>query len=182
MRVLPILGLAVVCAGFGCSRAAPPREASAPGSLTTAGGAALQRIDGAGLLALVRREPAPVTVVNVWASWCVPCREEFPGLLAAVNALAGRGVRLVLVSTDFDEQLGDVRRFLAQQGVRRTTYLKTGPDQAFIDTLDTRWSGALPATFVYDRRGREVAFWEGRANQERFERAIRAALAGSPSP
>jgi hypothetical protein len=91
------------------------------------------------------------------------------------------GVRLVLASADFETQAPGVRAFLAAHGVRDTTYLKHEGDQAFIDGLDPDWSGALPATLVYDARGRRVAFWEGAADSTRFEAAIAAASQSQPT-
>ena len=116
----------------------------------------------------------------MWASWCIPCREEFPALIGVARAHAGRGLRLVLVSADFDDQLAAVHRFLSAQGVGDTSYLQSGDTQAFINGMDRRWSGALPATFVYDRAGRMTAFWEGAADEARFASAVEAAL-GSPT-
>ena len=126
---------------------------------------------------LVRLASAPgarASVINVWATWCGPCREEFPALLAV--AKRHPDVRLVLVSADFETQAPQARAFLAAHGVRDTTYLKHESDQAFIDGLAPDWSGALPATIVYDARGRRVAFWEGAADSTRFEAAIAAAF------
>jgi thiol-disulfide isomerase/thioredoxin len=128
---------------------------------------------------LAARPGARATLVNVWATWCVPCRQEFPALLRVARARARAGLRLVLVSADFPEQLPAVRRFLAARGVRDTTYVKTGDDMAFIDSLSRTWSGALPATFVYDRNGRLAEFWEGEADTGRFRRAVDQVLAGS---
>jgi thiol-disulfide isomerase/thioredoxin len=131
------------------------------------------------LLALVHRGESRATLVNVWATWCIPCRQEFPALLRVARAHSPRDLRLVLVSADFEDQLPGVHRFLAQQGVRDTTYLKTGDDMTFIQSMEPRWTGSLPATFVYDRSGRLVSFWEGAADTARFEHAITAALTSS---
>lgn len=107
-------------------------------------------------------------------AWCGPCREEFPALLAA--ARRHPELRLLLVSADFDTQLPEARRFLFEHGVTDTSYLKHDGDQAFIDGLDARWSGALPATLLYDGAGHKVAFWEGTADSAMFETAIMQAL------
>ena len=53
--------------------------------------------------------------------------------------------------------LAAAQRFLAEQGVDFLTYLKQGADMAFIDSLDAGWSGALPATVLYDGSGRKLA-------------------------
>ena len=129
------------------------------------------------ILAEVRRPGARATLVNVWASWCVPCREEFPDLLRLEQAYRDRGLRLMLVSTDFDS--ADATKFLVQQRVVFPTYFKTGDDMSFINGLNPKWSGALPATFVYDSTGRRVDFWEGRADFTRFERSALDAMQGA---
>jgi thiol-disulfide isomerase/thioredoxin len=115
--------------------------------------------------------------VNVWATWCVPCREEFPLLLRLAREYEPRGLELLLVSADFDDRLPAVRRFLAAQGVTDTSYLKAEDDMSFIDALSPRWSGALPATFVYDGAGRQIAFWEGKADEARLRKSLEEALA-----
>ena len=126
---------------------------------------------------LAGRGGARATLVNVWATWCAPCREEFPALLRVARARAPEGLRLVLVSADDSDQIPAVRAFLAKQGVGDTTYLKTGDDMTFIDTLNPKWSGALPATFLYDQEGRLAEFWEGMADEARFQSSVSQVLA-----
>jgi len=131
--------------------------------------------------AIGRAPGASATLLNVWATWCVPCRQEFPDLVRLGRAYRDQGLRLALVSADFDGAAA--RTFLRRQGVTGPAWLKTGGDQAFIDALDRRWTGSLPATFVYDRHGRLVEFWEGRADYSRMETAVRRALAaGAQAP
>ena len=142
---------------------AAPAAAAAP---PPAARPAVERVTAAGLQRVVRAAAGRVVLVNVWATWCEPCRQEFPDLLKLRRALAGRGLDLVLVSADFDSRLPQVRSFLAAQGVEFTTYLKDESDTAFIDGLDPAWSGSLPATLVYDRNGTLRDFWEGPATYE----------------
>jgi hypothetical protein len=80
------------------------------------------------------------------------------------------------VSADFDDQLPEVRRFLARHGVRDTCFIKAQADMPFIDGVHREWSGALPATLLFDDNGRLLEFWEGGADSARFERALQTAL------
>jgi thiol-disulfide isomerase/thioredoxin len=124
------------------------------------------------ILDAVREPGAEVVLVNIWATWCAPCREEFPDLMRVNERYRDRGLRLVLVSADFPDQLPQARRFLAKQGVVSPSFLKTGDDMQFINAMDPRWSGALPATLIYDGRGTLRHFWEGQASFEKFEQNI----------
>jgi thiol-disulfide isomerase/thioredoxin len=114
-----------------------------------------------------------VVLLNVWATWCNPCREEFPHLVRLQRELASQGFSLVLVSADFDSQLPKVSEFLDGHGVDFRTYRKVGSDAEFIDGIDPRWSGALPATFLYDRGGTLRDFWEGELSYEGFLERLR---------
>ena len=105
------------------------------------------------VLDAVKAAKAKVVVVNVWATWCIPCREEMPDLLKLRRDYKERGVALLLVSGDFSAEREQAAAFLGEQGVDFPTYIKTGDDMAFIDAFDPKWSGALPATFIYDGQG-----------------------------
>jgi thiol-disulfide isomerase/thioredoxin len=173
LRLVPVL-LAVALAA-GCSPGGGP--ASRPGGGVASRDTALVPVSAARLRELAGRPGAKATVLNVWATWCLPCREEFPSLLAA--ARRHPDVRLLLVSADFEDQLQLARVFLAEHGVTDTTFYKSEADQAFIDGIDSTWTGALPATVVFDARGRAVAFWEGASDSTRFENMIAKALAST---
>lgn len=133
------------------------------------------------------RDPEPggrqprLVVLNAWATWCIPCREEFPDLLRIRREYAGRGVRLMFVSTDFDTELRGVHRFLAAQGVDFPTFIKNEQDMAFIDGIEPRWTGALPATFLYDGGGHPLWFHEGKVTYDTLKTRLDAALAATPA-
>jgi len=172
-RSVPGIALALaLAAGAGCGtdaqRTAKAPEATAP---------PLRPATATEVLQAVRAPGARMTFVNAWATWCGPCREEFPALMALARAYRDRGLRLVLVSCDFEEQLPAARRFLGEQGVDFETLLKSGDDMEFIDTLNPRWTGALPASFVYDAQGRLMRFHEGKATYAEMEQMVLQALA-----
>lgn len=105
------------------------------------------------ILRAVRTSGSRVVLVNVWATWCLPCRKEFPDLVRLARNYAKRGLKVIFVSGDFDDERSQVVEFLTAHGVRSDSYLKAGKDEEFIDAFDPEWSGALPATFIYDATG-----------------------------
>jgi len=165
-----LLVAALLVSGCGADRRtespAAARDTTAVAATIDTATITFTRVDAPALVAAVRAGGAKVTLVNVWASWCQPCREEFPDLVRLSRELEGRGFRLVFVSADFAEDLPAAKTFLAEQGVGGPAYLKTGDDMQFIDTLDPRWSGALPGSILYDSEGRRVRSWEGKASYE----------------
>ncbi len=107
-------------------------------------------------------------LVNFWATWCVPCVEEFPYIME-LKEKYGDQFELVFVSGDFEEAKDDALEFLKEQNVQFTTYYKTGKDNEFIQTVSDTWSGALPYTVIYSKDGSVSSAWEGKAEFEEFE-------------
>ncbi len=124
------------------------------------------------LLKTVRTPGAKVVVVNMWATWCVPCREEFPDLVNLERNYRDHGLRMVLVS--WDAEAAVARPFLAKQGVGFPSHLKTSQqgDTKFIEEFEPQWSGAFPATMIYDGAGKLRHFWEGKRSYAEFEEKV----------
>jgi thiol-disulfide isomerase/thioredoxin len=121
----------------------------------------------------LRKASVPV-VVNVWATWCRPCVEEFPEILEFARKNQGK-VKVMLVSADFSSRRDLVDKFLRDQGVGFVTYLKQGSDEAFVEVLSPQWSGALPATFVFAPGGRLVTWFERQVTKAELEDAVKKA-------
>ncbi|NIT58078.1 MAG: redoxin family protein, partial [Aliifodinibius sp.] len=98
-------------------------------------------------------------LVNVWATWCAPCIEEFP-YIVDLQKKYDEELHVVFISADFPGQRSKALEFLKEQNVDWTTYFKTGKDQAFIEALSSDWSGALPFTKVLNKDGEIIASWE----------------------
>ncbi|GBD00930.1 Thiol-disulfide oxidoreductase ResA [bacterium HR18] len=127
------------------------------------------------ILEAIRNSNAAVKVVNIWATWCIPCVEEFPYFVKLAQTLGPDKVAVFFVSADFDDDVASVRAFLAQQGAA-FSFLKQGSDDAFVRAFSPQWTGALPATFLYDASGRLRDFWEGKTTYEDLVKRVEALL------
>ena len=134
----------------------------------------------ADVLAAVRSAGAKAVVVNLWATWCVPCREEFPDLMRFYRTYKDRGVSLLLVSGDFSSETDPAKEFLASQGVDFPSWLKSEGDDSFINAFDPAWSGALPATFIYDSTGAKRHSFLGPVTYDALEKEVAPLLAARP--
>lgn len=145
---------------------------------TTSKGARLaplpRLLDRQGLTRLLAGHRGQVVLVNFWATWCEPCRQEFAWLNNLSERYRHRGLVVLAVSVDVPSAFPQVRKFLGQQKPTFPTYLKKpGNDEEFINAIDARWSGALPATFVYDVTGKPVRSMFGEQTADSFDAAVR---------
>jgi len=114
-------------------------------------------------------------LINVWATWCGPCVEEFPDIVALREKYKDQ-LEVVFISADFEEDRERAVTFLKEQNVNWETYFKTGKDVPFILALSESWTGALPFSKVYNKKGEVVDRWENKASYETFEQTIQKAI------
>jgi thiol-disulfide isomerase/thioredoxin len=118
----------------------------------------VRQVDFAGLQAVLKQnatDKRPL-LVNFWATWCPPCREEFPDLVKIDKEYRPQGLEFVSVSLDdLAEIERDVPAFLAEMKATMPTYLlKTADEEAAIRAIAPEWRGALPLTVLYDSDGK----------------------------
>ena len=135
-------------------------------------------VDAKGLFDAIAREKGKVVLVNFWATWCVPCREEFPDLSRLQKAYESGGLRVIGVSTDFAKETAAVEKFLAEQKPSFPNYRKTsgGDDQVFIDAVEKSWGGELPFSVLYGRDGKKAGTLSGKHSYADYEAEIRKLL------
>ncbi|MGH9369641.1 MAG: TlpA disulfide reductase family protein [Thermoanaerobaculia bacterium] len=135
-------------------------------------------LDAAGLRRRLAQEKGRVVLLNFWATWCEPCREEFPSLSRLQEAYAARGLRVLGISTDLASQRRAVEKFLAAQRPSFPNYRKKsgGDDQDFIDAVDRSWAGELPFSVLYGRDGSKSKVLSGQQSYADFEREVLALL------
>jgi thiol-disulfide isomerase/thioredoxin len=139
--------------------------------------APLRPLDEKAYTQLTASHQGSVLLVDFWATWCPPCREELPQLIRLARDYRSRGLRLVTISCDEPEDQSKAAQFLTQNGAADPGYRKqVAEDEAFIDFVDKKWSGALPALFLYDRSGRLARSFIGETDISTIEQAIQKLL------
>jgi thiol-disulfide isomerase/thioredoxin len=125
-----------------------------------------------------RNPDAKAVLVNMWASWCGPCREEFPDLVRLQRDYEARGLKVVFVSWDDTPQIA--AKFLANEGVTSPSFIKADSqnDQDFVNGINSNLTGVIPATLIYDRDGKLRDFWEGATSYATFEQKVQTVLGG----
>ena len=128
------------------------------------------------LSGIIKNNNRPL-LINVWATWCMPCREEFPDLVKISNVYKNK-IRVVGISVDDSEDLDSkVIPFIKNQKIDFEVYLlKVVDPEDFINLLNKKWSGAIPATFIYDKKGNQEDMLIGKQSYELFEKAVKKVI------
>jgi thiol-disulfide isomerase/thioredoxin len=135
-------------------------------------------IDAQGYQKLLQQNHGKPLLVTFWATWCEPCRDEYPMLNELAKQYAPQGLKVVGISMDDDGDLILMRRFMARYKPIFPNYRKNaGGQEAFLQEVLPGWSGALPASFFYAKDGRQVGHVLGEGTRETYEAAIRSLLA-----
>lgn len=136
--------------------------------------AGIRAINTDELRSLLKREAAGPLLVNFWATWCDPCRDEFPDLVKIDEQYRSKGLDFIAISLDdFADIKTQVPKFLQEMHASMPVYLLNVPDpEPAINLVDPRWGGALPATFLYNAQGQIVYERLGRINDSDLRAAI----------
>ncbi len=134
------------------------------------------QIDDARIKQLLKPGGKPL-LVNFWATWCIPCREEFPDLVKIDAEYRGK-IDFFTVSLDFVEDMNTaVPKFLSEMKAEMPTYLLVSADEnTLISTIAKDWSGGLPFTILYNEKGEITCSRQGKVNHETLKREIEKTL------
>ena len=114
-------------------------------------------------------------LLNVWATTCAPCVEEFPMIVDLGKEI--HDLEIVFVSADFDDNINEVIDFLNDHHVYRISYIKNEKDQPFINGIHSTWTGSLPFTILFGKNSGEiVSYWEGKEQESKFRKHIQLAI------
>ena len=115
-----------------------------------------------------------VVVINVWASWCEPCRAESPALARVADATRSAGVRFVGI--DEQDRAAPAREFAASVGATYPHLLDS--DGSLLSSLRLVPSSGIPSTLVLDAQGRVAARVIGPVDPATFETLVRSVVSG----
>ena len=109
---------------------------------------------------LIQTPANQIRIFNFWATWCKPCLEEMPYFEAVTQTYDPSEVKVYLISLDFKSQLDSkLKPFVKSKGIKSEVKLLDETDfDSFINKIDPRWSGAIPATLVLNRNGQKHFF------------------------
>jgi thiol-disulfide isomerase/thioredoxin len=136
----------------GVSIEAPPAASAPAADALPTRGITLTEIDGDGLKTAVAAHAGRVVLVDMWATWCIPCREKFPHVVELHRAHAGDGLTVVSLSIDEPGEHEAVLTFLTEQNAAFENFIGTyGLGTEATDAFE--YGGEVPFYKLYDRKG-----------------------------
>lgn len=139
-------------------------------------GQSAEVIDVSKLESLLASKKDKIQVVNFWATWCGPCIKELPYFESARQSMKDK-IDVTLVTVDFVEDLTKVNKFIERKALKSRVLLIDNVDyNSWIDKVDTRWSGAIPATLIINTQTNERKFVESELEQGELEKLINEIL------
>jgi thiol-disulfide isomerase/thioredoxin len=139
-------------------------------------------IDAAGYQKILADNHGKPLLITFWATWCEPCRAEFPMLNELIKEYKPKGLKVIGINLDDDGDLILTRRFIARYKPAFPSYRKrAGGEHAFAEAILPGWNGAIPASFFYAPDGHQIGHLLGESDRDTFEAAIRQVLASNSS-
>ncbi len=122
------------------------------------------------LLEVTSQESDTTYVINFWATWCSPCVKEIGYFEELFLAHQESKVKVFLISLDFQDRVDrQLLPFLKERSITAPVMLMTDLDyNSWIDQVDPSWSGAIPATLIYNREHR-IFLEQELSREELFE-------------
>lgn len=167
--IVGVVVLALIAGAFALVRSAPGARAELGGKAPDYRAVDLATGDS---VSLHERYAGHVTLVNIWATWCIPCRTEMPAMQEAYAALKNRGFRIAAVSIDETGPEG-VRQFAREMGLTfDILHDRSGKIQTLYGTT------GVPESFLLDKHGkimkRDIGAhdWSSPANRRLIERYL----------
>lgn len=121
---------------------------------------------------LLNKQDDKIYVINFWATWCAPCIKELPYFEALNDIYESKKVEVLLVSLDFPKQYDSkLKPFIIKNELKsKVVALNDVDSNTWIPKVDKDWSGAIPATIIYNNNKR--MFYEKSFNLEELKTEV----------
>jgi thiol-disulfide isomerase/thioredoxin len=140
------------------------------------------QIDVVALKRLVRPNGKPL-LVNFWATWCDPCREEYPDLVKIDQEYRGKIDFITISLDDVADKDTAVPKFLTDMKAEMPSYLLvTDNEEAAMGVVSKEWTGGLPFTILYDVKGGVLYSRQGKVKIDVLKAALLKSVPAAASP
>lgn len=128
-------------------------------------GDSIKKITASELKAVLENNKGKVVILDLWATWCPPCRKGIPGFINLYNKYQGKGVEILGIA--FDENgVEVVPPFIKKMGINYSVYLDGG------DIAEAYDLQAYPTTIIYGKNGKEANKHIGFVSEKEFDDEI----------
>lgn len=122
----------------------------------------IENIDAAGIKDLIDNKSDKLRLINVWASWCGPCVQEFPDFVIIDRIYRSRQFEFVSICADKLSSKDNVLKFLQKKEASNKNYIFSSDNNTeLVESVDPQWSGALPYTLLVEQGGKVIYRTQG---------------------
>jgi thiol-disulfide isomerase/thioredoxin len=133
----------------------------------------LKIVDFEGFKPYLNKTGDKTYIINFWATWCAPCVKELPYFEEITQQYRGQTVEVILVSLDFPRQYeSKLKPFIQDKNLQSEVIALNDTDMnTWIPQVDQNWSGAIPATLIYNKNQRQ--FFEKSFSQQELQTLLK---------
>jgi len=133
----------------------------------------IDNIDAAGIKEIIKNKSDKLRLVNVWASWCGPCVQEFPDFVIIDRIYRSRQFEFVSICADKLSSKDNVLKFLQNKEASNKNYIFSSDNNSeLVESIDPQWSGALPYTLLVEQGGNIIYRSQGPINMIEMRKLI----------
>ena len=133
----------------------------------------VENIDTSGIKELIRNKSDKLRLINVWASWCGPCVQEFPDFVIIDRIYRSREFEFVSINADKLSRKDNVLKFLQKNEASNKNYIFNSDNNSeLVESIDPQWSGALPYTMLIEQGGKVIYRLQGPINMLEMRKLI----------
>jgi thiol-disulfide isomerase/thioredoxin len=133
----------------------------------------IENIDTAGIKDLIKNKSGKLRLINVWASWCGPCVQEFPDFVILDRIYRSREFEFISINADNLNRKENVLKLLQKNEASNKNYIFSSDNNtALVEAVDPEWSGALPYTLLIEQGGKVIYRNQGLINMIEMRKLI----------